>query len=291
MKRILVIMLASVSIVSLAACSNSNKNAPLPDSEQSSSVQESSQQSSDSSVQSEISEESRVKTLSVRKPGIDLKIGSKYSVELFADGIKTTNSSYVWKSEDPSVAEVNSQGIITAKSGGYTTVTVGDSKYEALYTTINVHVEQPESSSESSVAETSDSQPKNPVTIINQIPESTVSESSTNPSTATHFNPYLVSDGIYAYNYVSEPIPDNDLQNFSSDEVQFLLNVIAAKHGYRFHTDKEWKAIFEKYDWYNSISKSLWTYNSPDVNERMTSVEQSNNQKLMDRKAFLKNNS
>ena len=287
MKRLLTGILAAACAFSLAACSgNSEKDNDSPESSAESAASAVSEIKDDQNKESSSESSKKIKELTVEKIGIDLNKGSTHAVILYENGEKTQNSSYVWKSDKPEIADVSSNGVITANSAGYANVTVSDPKDPTVFAQVNVHVpaEQSETSKENSGSS---------VTIVNNIPSQQSSEPSQtyvpqvsqyqNTST-THFNPYLVSDGERAYDYVSREIPLSDLNNFTDEEIQFLLNVIAAKHGYRFTQNGKWTEIFNRYGWYHGIPSSLYTTNSPDVNYRMTPEEKVNNDRLMDRR-------
>lgn len=284
MKRLLTVMLATVCTVSFAACAESQKEEEkVVEPSSSSIVSETSETQNDNSEESSSENSEKTKELTVEKVGIDLNKGGTYAVVLYENGTKTLNSSYVWKSDKPEIADVSSNGVITANSGGYATVTVSDSKDPTIFAQVSVHVPTEKSEETGGTEENSGN-----LTIINNIPapqQSSTPESSYVPQvdypsfTPTHFNKYNLEDGSRAYYYVSNEIPDYDLLNFSKEEAQFLINVLAAKHGFRFKTDE--KEVFKRFAWYNQISPSDYYYESEEFDNRATPVEQRNNANLM----------
>ena len=281
MKKITALILGLLCIVSLTACGKEKKQKSESSAEVSaeSSVSQTVVPALESQAISAAPEAEKSKSveLTAGNAGIDMKKDGKFTVQLYADGIKASNLLYGWKSDDPTIAEVDSSGTITAHSSGYATVTASDVNNPDVFVNISVHVLQDESSVSSSQTEESLRADRISVPEVSETPVS----STPSYTATTHFDPYNTSDGYYAYNYVSSVISDEDLNNFSSEEVQFLLNVIAAKHGYRFTKSQKWIDIFNSYDWYNEVPSYLWTTNSPDINSRMSREESINNSRLM----------
>lgn len=63
-------------------------------------------------------------SVSLNKHSLSLYVGGKETLNATITPADATNKAVVWSSSDPSVAEVNSNGEITAKSAGTTTITV-----------------------------------------------------------------------------------------------------------------------------------------------------------------------
>ena len=120
-----------------------------------------------------------------------------------------------------------------------------------------------------------------------QAPASSSAVSSARPQTVNNYYYYTPGVGIASspsqdyYNEVPSdgylwpsdvsPISDSDLNYFSQDEVNALLNEIYARHGFDFQTPR-WSAYFDAKSWY--VRDPSCTINT--VGSRLNSIEQKN---------------
>ena len=65
-----------------------------------------------------------VASVSLNKSSISLKVGDKETLVATLSPANATNKAVKWSSSDLSVAEVNSNGVVTAKAGGTAIITV-----------------------------------------------------------------------------------------------------------------------------------------------------------------------
>lgn len=98
---------------------------------------------------------------------------------------------------------------------------------------------------------------------------------------------YDETEGDEAYNTVSEVwLTDDDVSDFSYDKAQRWINYIYAKNGYRFQKDKEEKAYFEQFSWYNNMTYT--TRSQSTAESRFNDTETHNNKVLAKRRNALK---
>ncbi len=91
----------------------------------------------DSSNKSATCKVTVIPTLSINKERYTLnKVGETYKLQASVDA--SSSASFTWKSSNPQVATVSSSGLVTAKKGGFTTITATNSTYGSVSALIYV---------------------------------------------------------------------------------------------------------------------------------------------------------
>ena len=251
-KRIICLMLALGCSMSFAACKN--------------------EKSAEKSSAPESSGNQKAQELKAALDSITLEEGEQYTIILTLDGQKTENENYIYYSNNTAAVTVSNLGVITAVSEGESTITVSSPRSVNLISSIKVTVSKREESSsiiidESSIDESSIDE--------SSIDESSIEESSIVDSTyddndfeydLLHNEWYSERFGDRVYYYVEEEIPGYVLSSLNVQQAQFLVNVLAAKHGHKFES-KNLVEIFDNYTWYRSTPELIIPSTAPDESE------------------------
>ena len=266
-KRIICLMLALGCSMSFAACKN--------------------EKSAEKSSAPESSGNQKAQELKAALDSIALEEGEQYTIILTLDGQKTENENYIYYSNNTAAVTVSNLGVITAVSEGESTITVSSPRSVNLITSIKVTVSKREESSsiiidESSIDESSIDESSIDESSIDEssIDESSIEESSLDESSIVdstyddndfeydllHNEWYSERFGDRVYYYVEEEIPGYVLSSLNVQQAQFLVNVLAAKHGHKFES-KNLVEIFDNYTWYRSTPELIIPSTAPDESE------------------------
>ena len=256
-KRIICLMLALGCSMSFAACKN--------------------EKSAEKSSAPESSGNQKAQELKAALDSITLEEGEQYTIILTLDGQKTENENYIYYSNNTAAVTVSNLGVITAVSEGESTITVSSPRSVNLITSIKVTVSKREESSSIIIDESSIDESSIDESSIDEssIDESSIDESSIVDSTyddndfeydLLHNEWYSERFGDRVYYYVEEEIPGYVLSSLNVQQAQFLVNVLAAKHGHKFES-KNLVEIFDNYTWYRSTPELIIPSTAPDESE------------------------
>ena len=256
-KRIICLMLALGCSMSFAACKN--------------------EKSAEKSSAPESSGNQKAQELKAALDSITLEEGEQYTIILTLDGQKTENENYIYYSNNTAAVTVSNLGVITAVSEGESTITVSSPRSVNLISSIKVTVSKREESSSIIIDESSIDESSIDESSIDEssIDESSIEESSIVDSTyddndfeydLLHNEWYSERFGDRVYYYVEEEIPGYVLSSLNVQQAQFLVNVLAAKHGHKFES-KNLVEIFDNYTWYRSTPELIIPSTAPDESE------------------------
>ena len=235
------------------------------------------EKSAEKSSAPESSGNQKAQELKAALDSITLEEGEQYTIILTLDGQKTENENYIYYSNNTAAVTVSNLGVITAVSEGESTITVSSPRSVNLITSIKVTVSKREESSSIIIDESSIDESSIDESSIDEssIDESSIDESSIVDSTyddndfeydLLHNEWYSERFGDRVYYYVEEEIPGYVLSSLNVQQAQFLVNVLAAKHGHKFES-KNLVEIFDNYTWYRSTPELIIPSTAPDESE------------------------
>ena len=235
------------------------------------------EKSAEKSSAPESSGNQKAQELKAALDSITLEEGEQYTIILTLDGQKTENENYIYYSNNTAAVTVSNLGVITAVSEGESTITVSSPRSVNLITSIKVTVSKREESSSIIIDESSNDESSIDESSIDEssIDESSIDESSIVDSTyddndfeydLLHNEWYSERFGDRVYYYVEEEIPGYVLSSLNVQQAQFLVNVLAAKHGHKFES-KNLVEIFDNYTWYRSTPELIIPSTAPDESE------------------------